>query len=86
MDTSRRDIIARIGLGSAAVVSSVAADAATLKPITTLMDAATAHQRRLDALAFVKSVNSDFARYGLPPLDEGYVLRALGQVTPMSSK
>ena len=45
MDTSRRDIIVRIGLGSAAIVSSVAADAATLKPITTLMDAATAHQR-----------------------------------------
>ena len=40
-----------------------------------------AHQRRQDALAFVKSVNSDFARYGLPPLDEGYVLLALGQVT-----
>jgi hypothetical protein len=34
MDTSRRDIIAQIGLGSAAVVSSVAADAATLAPIT----------------------------------------------------
>ena len=79
MDTSRRDIIARIGLGSAAVVSSVAADAATLKPITRLVDAATAHQRRQDVLTFVRSVNSDFARYGLPPLDEGYVLRALGQ-------
>jgi hypothetical protein len=34
-------------------------------------------------LAFVKSVNRDFARHGLPPLDEGYVLRALGQATPM---
>ena len=86
MDTSRRDNIARIGLGSAAVVSSVAADAATLKPITRLMDAAAAHQRRQDALTFVKSVNSDFARYGLPPLDEGYVLRALGQMAPMVSK
>ena len=86
MDTSRRDIIARIELGSAAVVSSVAADAATLKPITKLMDAATAHQRRQDVLTFVKSVNSDFARYGLPPLDEGYVLRALGQMAPMVSK
>jgi len=42
------------------------------------MDAAAAHQRRQDTLAFVKSVNSDFARYGLPPLDEDYVLRALG--------
>jgi hypothetical protein len=86
MDTSRRDIIARIGLGSAVVVSSAAADAATLEPITKLMDAATAHQRRQDALAFVKSVNSDFARYGLPPLDEGYVLRALGKMTPMEPK
>jgi hypothetical protein len=86
MDTSRRDIIAQIGLGSAAVVSSVAAVAATLEPITKLIDAATTHQRRQDALAFVKSVNSDFARYGLPPLDEGYVLQALGQVTPMWSK
>ena len=81
MDTSRRDVIARIGFGSAAVVSSAVADAATLEPITKLMDAATAHQRRQDALAFVKSVNSDFARYGLPPLDEGYVLRALGKST-----
>ena len=79
MDTSRRDIIAQIGLGSAAVVSSVAADAVTLKPITALMDAATTHQRRQDVLTFVNSVNSDFARFGLPPLDEGYVLRALGQ-------
>jgi len=86
MDTSRRDIIARIGLGSAAVVSSAAADAATLEPITKLMDAATAHQRRQDALAFVKSVNGDFARYGLPPLDESYVLRALGKMTPMEPK
>ena len=83
MDTSRRDIIAQIGLGSAAVVSSVAADAAKLAPITKLIEAATAHQRRQDALAFVKSVNSDFARHGLPPLDVGYVLRALGQATPM---
>ena len=86
MDTSRRDIIAQIGLGSAAVVSSVAADAATLAPITKLIEAATAHQRRQDALAFVKSVNSDFARYGLPPLDEGYVLRALGKTTLMEPK
>jgi hypothetical protein len=86
MDSSRRDIIARIGLGSAAVVSSVAANAATLEPITRLIDAATAHQRRQDVLTFVKSVNSDFARYGLPPLDEGYVLRALGQTKPMVSK
>ena len=81
MEPSRRDIIAQIGLGSAAVVSSVAAGAATLEPITKLIDAATAHQRRQDALAFVKSVNSDFARYGLAPLDEDYVLRALGQMT-----
>lgn len=86
MDTSRRDIIARIGFGSAAVVSSVAADAATLEPLPKLVDAATAHQRRQDALAFVQSVNSDLERYGLPPLDEGYVLRALGIMTPMTPK
>ena len=79
MDTSRRDIITQIGLGSAAVFSSATADAGTLEPITKLLDAAAAHQRRQDALAFVQSVNDDFRRFGLPPLDDGYVSRALGQ-------
>ena len=34
-----------------------------------------------EALAFVKSVNNDLRLYGLPPLDDGYVMRALGQAS-----
>jgi len=40
---------------------------------------AAAHERRQNVLAFVQSVNNDFLIHGLPPLDESYVLRALGQ-------
>ena len=81
MDTSRRKVLALFGLGSAAFCSGAAADPATLQQIVKLRDAA-AHKRRQDALAFVQSVNSDLVRYGLPPLDDGYVLRALGQASP----
>jgi hypothetical protein len=50
----------------------------TLQQNASALDAAT-HERRQNALAFVQSVNSDLLRYGLPPLDDSYVLRALGQ-------
>jgi len=42
---------------------------------------AAAHERLQNALAFVKSVNNDLRLYGLPPLDDGYVMRALGQAS-----
>jgi len=79
MDTSRRKVLALAGLGSAAFVSGAAANAGPLQEIVTLGDAAAAQKRRQDALAFVKSVNNDFLRFGLPPLDDGYISRALGQ-------
>jgi len=78
MDTSRRKVLALVGLGSAVFASGAAADPATLKRSVQLLDAA-AQKRRQDALAFVNSVNSDFLLFGLPPLDDGYVSRALGQ-------
>ena len=90
MDTSRRRALTLFGLGSAALVSGTAADALTLQENLALqangtlqqnakaLNAAT-HERRQNALAFVNSVNSDLVRYGLPPLDAGYVARALGQ-------
>lgn len=78
MDTSRRKTLTLFGLGSAALVSGTAADAWTLHGNAKPFDATT-HERRQNALAFVQSVNSDLLRYGLPPLDDGYVLRALGQ-------
>ena len=80
MDTSRRKILALFGLGSAALVSGTVADPGTLQRNAKPFDAA-AHKRRQNALAFVKSVNSDLMLYGLPPLDDGYVLRALGQAS-----
>ena len=78
MDTSRRKTLTLFGLGSAALVSGSAADGWALQRIAEPSDAA-AHERRQNVLAFVKSVNSDFLLHGLPPLDDGYVLRALGQ-------
>jgi hypothetical protein len=78
MDTSRRKTLTLFGLGSAALVSGTAAGLAAAQPNATSFDAA-AHERRQNVLAFVNSVNSDLLRYGLPPLDDGYVLRALGQ-------
>jgi hypothetical protein len=78
MDTSRRKVLTLVGLGSAAFVSGAAADPAPLQQIVKLDDAA-AQKRRQDALAFVNSVNSDFVRFGLPPLDDGYISRALGE-------
>jgi hypothetical protein len=81
MDTSRRKVLALCGVGSAAFFSGAAADFAPWQRIEKLVDAAS-HQRRQDALAFVKSVNSDLRRYGLPPLDDGYISRALGQASP----
>jgi len=82
MDTSRRKILALFGLGPAALVSGTAAasDLGTLQRNVKPFDAA-AHKRLQNALAFVKSVNSDLLLYGLPPLDDGYVMRALGQAS-----
>jgi hypothetical protein len=80
MDTSRRKLLALFGLGSAALVSGSSADLGT--EITKPVDAV-AQERRQNALAFVKSVNSDLLRYGHPPLDDGYVSRALGRVSPI---
>ena len=82
MDTSRRKILTLFGLGPAALVSGTAAASApstqqwNVKPF----DAA-AHKRLQNALAFVKSVNNDLRLYGLPSLDDGYVMRALGQAS-----
>ena len=78
MDTSRRKTLTLFGLGSAALASGTVADALALQENTSALDVAT-HERRQNALAFVQSVNSDLLRYGLPPLDDSYVLRALGQ-------
>ena len=82
MDTSRRKILALVGLGPAALVSGTAAasDPGTLHRNVKLFDLA-AHERLQNALAFVKSVNNDLLRYGLPPLDDDYVMRALGQAS-----
>jgi hypothetical protein len=82
MDTSRRRILALFGLGPAALVSgtAVASDPGTLQLNAKPFDAA-AHKRLQNALAFVKSVNNDLRRYGLPPLEDGYVMRALGQAS-----
>jgi len=76
MDTSRRKTLTLFGLGSAALVSGTAADAWASQRNPS--DAA-AYERRQNVLAFVKSVNNDFLLHGLPPLDDGYVMRALGQ-------
>ena len=76
MDTSRRKTLTLFGLGSAALVSGTAADAWALQRNPS--DAA-AYERRQNVLAFVKSVNNDFLLHGLPPLDDGYVMLALGQ-------
>jgi hypothetical protein len=82
MDTSRRKILALFGLGPAALVSGTAAgsDLRTLQRNVTPFDAA-AHKRLQNALVFVKSVNSDLLLYGLPPLNDGYVMSALGQAS-----
>jgi hypothetical protein len=82
MDTSRRRLLALLGLGPAVLVSGTAAasDPRTLQWNGKPFDAA-AHKRRQDALAFVKSVNNDLRLHGLPPLDDGYVMRALGQAS-----
>jgi hypothetical protein len=82
MDTSRRKLLALLGLGPAAFVSGAAAasDPRTLQGNVKPFDAA-AHKRLQNALAFVKSVNNDLRLYGLPPLDDGYVIRALGQAS-----
>jgi len=82
MNTSRRKLLALFGLGPVALASpAAAASASNLEAVQRnlmLYDAA-ARERRQHALAFVKSVNDDFLRYGLPPLDDGYIMRALGQ-------
>ena len=78
MDTSRRKTLTLFGLGSAALVSGTAADAWASQRNAEPPDAA-AYERRQNVLAFVKSVNNDFLLHGLPPLDDGYVMRALGQ-------
>ena len=80
MDTSRRKILALFGLGPVALVSGTAAasDPRTLQRNAKPFDVA-AHRRLQNALTFVKSVNNDLRLYGLPPLDDGYVMRALGQ-------
>ena len=82
MDTSRRKVLALFGLGPAALVSDTAAalDPRTLQRNVKPFDVA-AHKRLQNALAFVKSVNNDLRLYGLPPLDDGYVMRALGQAS-----
>jgi hypothetical protein len=82
MDTSRRRILALLGLGPAALVSGTAAasDPGTLQWNVKPFDAA-AHERLQNALAFVKSVNNDLRLFGLPPLDDGYVTQALGQAS-----
>ncbi len=82
MHTSRRKILALFGLGPAALISGTAAasDPRTLQRNVKPFDAA-AHKRLQNALAFVKSVNNDLRLYGLPPLDDGYVMRALGQAS-----
>jgi hypothetical protein len=81
MDTSRRKTLTLFGLGSAALVSGTAADAWALQPWASQRNPsdAAAYARRQNVLAFVKSVNNDFSLHGLPPLDDGYVMRALGQ-------
>jgi hypothetical protein len=81
MDLSRRETLALLGLGPAALVSGTvaASDATTLQNVKPI-DAA-AHKRQQNALAFVKSVNNDLQLYGLPPLDDGYVMRALSQAS-----
>jgi hypothetical protein len=80
MNTSRRKILTLLGLGPVALVSPTASasNLGTLQRNVMPFDAA-ALERQENALAFVKSVNEDFLRYGLPPLDSGYVMRALGQ-------
>jgi hypothetical protein len=82
MDTSRRKILALFGVGPAALVSGTAAasDPRTLQRDVKPLDAA-AHKRLQNAVAFVKSVNNDLRLHGLPPLDDGYVMRALGQAS-----
>ena len=82
MDTSRRKILALFGLGPAALVSgtATASEPRTLLRNVKPLDVA-AHNRLQNALAFVKSVNNDLRLYGLPPLDDGYVMRALGQAS-----
>jgi hypothetical protein len=83
MDTSRREMLALLGLGPAALISgttAVASDGRTLQQNVKPIDVA-AHKRQQNALAFVKSVNNDLRLYGLPPLDDGYVMRALGQAS-----
>ena len=80
MNTSRRKILTLLGLGPVALVSPTvsASNLGTLRRNVMPFDAV-ALERRENALAFVKSVNEDFLRFGLPPLDNGYVMRALGQ-------
>jgi hypothetical protein len=82
MDTSRRKMLALFGLAPAALVSGAAAasDAGVLQRNVKPLDAAT-HRRLQNALAFVKSVSKDFQLHGLPPLDDGYVTRALGRAS-----
>jgi hypothetical protein len=82
MDTSRRKMLALFGLGSAALVSGTAAasDFRTLQRNVKPFDVA-ARRRQQNVLAFVKSVNNDLRLYGMPPLDDGYVTRALGQAS-----
>ena len=80
MDTSRRKILALFGLGPALVSGAgMASDPRTLLRNVKPFDVA-AHNRLQYALAFVKSVNNDLRLY-LPPLDDGYVMRALGQAS-----
>ena len=77
MDTSRRKILALFGLVSG---TATASEPRTLLRNVKPLDVA-AHNRLQNALAFVKSVNNDLRLYGMPPLDDGYVMRALGQAS-----
>ena len=77
MTASRRNVL---GSGFAVIVSAAGGlgSLGTSPPGPSPLDAVS-NRRRQDALAFVKSVNKDFHRAGLPPLSDGYVTQALGQ-------
>jgi hypothetical protein len=79
MDTSRRRMLALLGLAPATFVSGTAAADPRTSQVNAMPFDAARHKRLQNALAFVKSVNNDLRLHGLPPLDDGYVMRAIGQ-------